>query len=81
GGGSGIGRATARKFASEGWFVGIGDISEEGMAGTQALLPPGRCWTTRLDVRDRAAWDAALAAFAEAAGGRIDVVFNNAGIP
>ncbi|WP_408590244.1 SDR family oxidoreductase [Novosphingobium sp.] len=81
GGGSGIGRAAARKFAAQGWFVGIGDISDEGMAGTLALLPPGSCWTTRLDVRDRAAWDAALAAFAGAAGGKIDVVFNNAGIP
>jgi NAD(P)-dependent dehydrogenase (short-subunit alcohol dehydrogenase family) len=33
-----------------------------------------------LDVRERTAWDEALAAFAQAAGGRIDVVFNNAGI-
>ena len=80
GGGSGIGRATARKFAAEGWFVGIGDISEEGMAGTRALLPEGRCFTIRFDVRDRLQWDDALAAFAAEAGG-IDVVFNNAGIP
>jgi NAD(P)-dependent dehydrogenase (short-subunit alcohol dehydrogenase family) len=34
----------------------------------------------RLDVRDRAAWDEALAAFNTAAGSRIDVVVNNAGI-
>lgn len=81
GGGSGIGRAVAQRFAREGWFVGLGDISEDGMAGTCALLPAGRCFTTRLDVRDRAGWDAALSAFAAAAGGGIDVVFNNAGIP
>ena len=31
-------------------------------------------------MRDRAAWEAALDAFSTAAGGRIDVVFNNAGI-
>ncbi len=80
GGGSGIGRAVAIKFAGEGWFVGIGDINEEGMAGTRALLPAGRCFTTKLDVRNRGQWDEALGAFAEAAGG-IDVVFNNAGIP
>lgn len=80
GGGSGIGRAVAQKFAGQGWHVGIGDISETGMAETAALLPQGQCFTTRLDVRDRAQWDAALSAFARAAGG-IDVLFNNAGIP
>ena len=81
GGGSGIGRAVARKFAAQGWFVGLADISESGMAGTAALLPAGQSSSHKLDVRDRAAWDAALAACAAAAGGRIDVVFNNAGIP
>lgn len=81
GGGSGIGRAVARKFAAEGWFVGLADISESGMRDTAALLPPGQSWSHKLDVRDYAAWETALGAFSEAAGGRIDVVFNNAGIP
>jgi len=81
GGGSGIGRATAQRFAGEGWFVGLADIDEAGMTATAALLPAGSCSQHKLDVRDRAAWDGALAAFAKAAGGRIDVVFNNAGIP
>ena len=81
GGGSGIGRAVAARFAAEGWFVGIADINEAGMAGTCAMLPTGSCCKVRLDVRDRAGWDSALAAFAQASGGRIDVVFNNAGVP
>ncbi len=81
GGGSGIGRAVACKFAGEGWFVGLADVSESGMAETAALLPSGQSWSGKLDVRDRAAWDETLAAFAKAAGGQIDVVFNNAGIP
>jgi NAD(P)-dependent dehydrogenase (short-subunit alcohol dehydrogenase family) len=51
------------------------------MAGTAALISAGHSSQHVLDVRDRAAWDLALAAFAEASGGRIDVVFNNAGIP
>lgn len=80
GGGSGIGRAVAQHFAAQGWFVGLADIDEAGMAETAALLPAGQCSIHRLDVRDRAAWDAALAAFAAAAGGRIDVVHNNAGV-
>lgn len=81
GGGSGIGRAVAQKFAANGWFVGLADISESGMRETAALLPAGSCSQHKLDVRDRAGWDAALADFARAAGGRIDVMFNNAGIP
>ena len=80
GGGSGIGRAVAQLFAARGWFVGLADISETGMADTAALLPRGQSHSQRLDVRERDAWDAALAGFAEAAGGRIDVVVNNAGV-
>ncbi|MBS0480856.1 MAG: SDR family oxidoreductase [Proteobacteria bacterium] len=81
GGASGIGRAVAQRFAREGWFIGLADIDEAGMRATAALLPAGASSVHRLDVRDRAAWDAALADCAAAAGGRIDVVFNNAGIP
>jgi len=80
GGGSGIGRAVAQRFAAAGWHVGIGDISEDGMAGTRALLGDQHCFCVQLDVRDRGQWDDALAAFADHAGG-IDVVFNNAGVP
>ena len=81
GGGSGIGRAVAQLFGQRGWFIGLADIDEAGMAGTEALLPGGYSFSVKLDVRDRPAWDAALDSFSIAAGGRIDVVFNNAGIP
>lgn len=81
GGASGIGRATAIRFGSQGWFVGIADINEAGMKETAAMLPAGQSSIHKLDVRDRAAWDEALEAFAKAAGGRIDALFNNAGIP
>ena len=80
GGGSGIGRAVAQRFAREGWLVGLADVNEAGLAETAALLPDGASWTHRLDVRDRAAWDEALAAFGQASGGRLDVLFNNAGV-
>ena len=81
GGGSGIGRAIAQYFSGRGWFVGLGDIDEAGMEGTMAGLDRGFAFAHRFDVRDRAAWDTALAAFATAAGGRIDVLANNAGVP
>jgi NAD(P)-dependent dehydrogenase (short-subunit alcohol dehydrogenase family) len=80
GGASGIGRAVAVKFGAGGWFVGLADVNEDGMRETAALLPAGASSCHQLDVRDRAAWDAALAACAEAAGGRIDAMFNNAGV-
>lgn len=80
GGGSGIGRAVAVYFAERGWFVGVADINEQGMQDTLGLIEGGFKYAHKLDVRDRAAWDAALAAFSTAAGGRIDVVFNNAGV-
>jgi len=81
GGGSGIGRAVAQYFGERGWFVGLGDIDTQGMAGTAALLPDGASFSHKFDVRDRAAWDVAFEAFDEASGGRMDVMFNNAGIP
>jgi NAD(P)-dependent dehydrogenase (short-subunit alcohol dehydrogenase family) len=80
GGGSGIGRAVAQRFAGEGWFVGLADVNEAGLAETAALLPQGSVWTRRLDVRDRHAWDTTLLDFVHASGGRLDVLFNNAGV-
>ena len=81
GGASGIGRAIAAKFGREGWFVGLGDLDEAGMAGTEALLPGGYHYSHRFDVTDRDAWETALQCFSVAAGGQIDVVANNAGLP
>ncbi|MEM7666854.1 MAG: SDR family oxidoreductase [Pseudomonadota bacterium] len=80
GGASGIGRAIARYFGDRGWFVGIADVNAQGMEDTLGLIGGGFKYSHELDVRDRAAWDVALEAFSTAAGGRIDVVVNNAGI-
>ena len=80
GGGSGIGRAAAELFAKRGWFVGLGDVDEAGMAETARLIGEGNAFAVKMDVRDRGQWRDALAAFAQASGGRLDVLFNNAGI-
>jgi NADP-dependent 3-hydroxy acid dehydrogenase YdfG len=80
GGASGIGQAVARYFAARGWRVGLADVNTAGLDATRAMLPAGMATTHVMDVRDRAQWAEALAAFAEASGGRLDVMFNNAGI-
>ncbi|WP_293698632.1 MULTISPECIES: SDR family oxidoreductase [unclassified Sphingopyxis] len=80
GGGSGIGRAVARHFAGQGWLVGIADVNRSGIDETASLLPDGASSRHVMDVRDRDQWAAALDAFATESGGRLDVLFNNAGI-
>jgi NAD(P)-dependent dehydrogenase (short-subunit alcohol dehydrogenase family) len=81
GGGSGIGRAIALLFSQRGWFVGVGDVNAHGLGETIELLASGFAYQHVLDVTDRAEWDHALQVFATAAGGRIDAVVNNAGLP
>ena len=74
---SGIGLATARLFAERGWFVGAFDVDE---AGLRVLEAEGVGFTRRLDVADREDYRAAMDNFAERTGGRMDILFNNAGV-
>jgi NAD(P)-dependent dehydrogenase (short-subunit alcohol dehydrogenase family) len=80
GGASGIGRATAKLFAGRGWFVGAYDVDEGGLATLEQELGAESCVTRRLDVSDKADFDRAMEEFSEASGGRLDLLFNNAGI-
>ena len=80
GGASGLGREVARFFSSKGWFIGIADVNEAGMAETAAMLPVGMSSIHTLDVTDRAQWAAAVADFVKHTGGHMTVLFNNAGI-
>src|SRR5688572_25165643 len=76
---AGIGRATAELFASRGWFVGLYDVNEAGVRQLAQQLGDGTC-SGRLDVTDPAQFAVALAQFWQAAGQRLDLLFNNAGI-
>ena len=80
GGASGLAREVARYFAGKGWYIGIADINDAGMAETASLLPEGQSSIHRLDVTDRANWKSAVADFGEITGGTMNVLFNNAGI-
>lgn len=77
---SGMGYQTAHLFAAKGWFIGGYDVNLEGLERLRDELGADNCTVRRLDVTDRADYQAALAAFAEATGGRMDILFNNAGI-
>ena len=77
---TGIGRAAALRFAAEGWFVGLYDINHVGVAALAAELGEGRALAGALDVSNYAVFEAALKSFVKAAGGRLDVLVNNAGI-
>lgn len=77
---SGIGAATARRFVEGGWFVGLLDVDLDGAAALARELGEERAIALHVDVAERRSWEPAVAAFGEAAGGRLDLLFNNAGI-
>jgi NAD(P)-dependent dehydrogenase (short-subunit alcohol dehydrogenase family) len=77
---SGIGRATARLFAARGWYVGLFDVNQAGLAALAAELGPEKSCARPLDVARPADCRDAVAFFSERASGRMDVLFNCAGI-
>ena len=77
---SGIGAETARYFSKRGWFCGLYDVNEQGLADMSAELGEKNCITARLDVRSRDDWQSAVKAFSEATEGAMNVLFNNAGV-
>ncbi|GAA4767636.1 SDR family oxidoreductase [Stakelama sediminis] len=79
GGASGIGRAVAQRFAREDWLVGLADVDAKGLKESAALLPEGCASTHVMDVRDPDGWHEELTLFTQRTG-RLDVLFNNAGI-
>jgi NAD(P)-dependent dehydrogenase (short-subunit alcohol dehydrogenase family) len=81
GAGSGIGRESATLFAEEGAAVVAVDIREDAAAATAEAITQagGRASVFRADVADAADCEA-MVAHAERAFGRLDILFNNAGI-
>jgi len=81
GGASGIGRATAERFASEGARVAISDMNKEASDETVAAIEAagGEAMSVPCDVRSLQECEDAVAAI-EGAWGRLDSVFANAGV-
>ena len=75
---SGIGAATARAAAEDGWRVALAARSEDALRGLADELGEGRAVAVPVDVTDFASQEAMVARTLEAFG-RIDAVFVNAG--
>jgi NAD(P)-dependent dehydrogenase (short-subunit alcohol dehydrogenase family) len=81
GAGSGIGRESALLFAAEGAAVVVADVTDDAGEETAAtvIAAGGRATYVRADV-SRSADCAAMVRAAEERFGKLDVLFNNAGI-
>jgi butyryl-CoA dehydrogenase len=81
GAGSGIGRALAQQLAKRGTHLALSDINESGLAETVSLCEGSGVKVTsqRLDVADRDAMFA-WADLVAAEHGKVNLVFNNAGV-
>lgn len=77
---SGIGRATAERFAAEGWQIGAADLNAAGLADLKQQLGGNQCATFELDVTNYDMWEGVIEDFSEWPGGQLDLLFNNAGI-
>ena len=81
-GGSGMGRASCRRFAAEGAHVIVSDLDADAAKQTLALIEAdgGSGEAHQLDVADRAAVTA-LADHVRSTHGVLHVLYNHAGIP
>ncbi|MBR8458547.1 SDR family oxidoreductase [Burkholderia dolosa] len=81
GAGSGMGRSLAVELARRGCDVALADVDEVGLAGTAAACAAHgmRVTTRRVDVSDRDAVFA-WADFVRAEHGKVNLIFNNAGV-
>jgi NAD(P)-dependent dehydrogenase (short-subunit alcohol dehydrogenase family) len=77
---SGMGREAAKLFAEKGWFIGATDVNTDGLKTLEQEIGADNCFTHRLDVTDKTDFDAAIKAFGEETGGKLDILFSNAGI-
>ena len=77
---AGIGLATARRFAADGWFVGLFDIDGEGIERLLQDATFSDACGCYCDVTSRESVSRALEHFTGQTQGRLDVVVNNAGV-
>ncbi len=77
---SGIGRATAKLFAERDYFVGLYDLDEKGLAALRTEIGTSKSCMGVLDVCKLEDFKRSVEEFGRTTGGRMDVLFNCAGI-
>jgi len=77
---SGIGRATALLFADKGWYVGLFDVNGKGVESLSREIGPSNCCYKAMDVSNTQSVRKGIEYFSKNTGGRLDLLFNNAGI-
>ena len=80
GGGSGIGRAIALRFAQEGAYVVVNDVKLDSAQKTVGELDGGRGLAVAADVSDSSQVRAMFGEVERALDGKLDILVNNAGI-
>ena len=76
----GIGLATAKHFAAQGWFVGRYDINSEALTAQLASGDFPNACARYCDVTQSVSVEEAFAHFSSHTGGRLDLLVNNAGV-
>lgn len=77
---SGIGESVVHRFANRNWHVGLLDRDAGALESVRDDLGHDAVSVHAADVTDPAAMQDAVADFGDAAGGRMDVLFNSAGV-
>lgn len=80
GAGSGIGKATAKHFAKKGWYVGLSDMNEQTTKAVQQEIGAANSSVHIADVTNAKEIEKAIIDFGEITGGKLNAIFNNAGI-
>ncbi|MBA4367614.1 MAG: short-chain dehydrogenase, partial [Desulfobacterium sp.] len=77
---SGIGKATAEMFFSKGWYVGLFDINEKDLTSLFSKFDEKSACMRKMDVSDPESVKDVIHFFSEKTDGKMNVLFNCAGI-
>ncbi len=77
---SGIGRATAILFAKNGWYIGLYDVNAKDLGTLAREIGHENCCHKAMDVTNIVSVRKGVEHFSRNTGGRMDVLFNNAGV-
>ena len=77
---SGMGKETVKLFKKEGWFVGCYDINEENLEKLSDELGNNEIVYKNLNVTNKGDFEECVENFSSFTDGKMDILFNNAGI-